>query len=80
MHAAAAKKASVAAPRGTWLDQLKEKKLASRRPTGAGAGKGAAFPGGSSAGAGRSHMPVLFKYHEGYTNAVKRPLAMADIM
>ena len=28
---------------------------------------------------GKMHFPVLYKFYEGYTNAVKRPLSMTDI-
>lgn len=29
---------------------------------------------------GKSHFPVLYKYKEGYTNAVRRPVFMKDLL
>ncbi|GAB4820762.1 hypothetical protein N2152v2_007808 [Parachlorella kessleri] len=86
---AAVKKKAVSAPRGTWLDQLKEQRL-QRRPAGAAAGRHGSGGGGDGAVAGGDHdaapggrrgqLPVLYKFHEGYTNAVKRPLLMRDLL
>jgi hypothetical protein len=32
------------------------------------------------AGGGKAAMAVRYKFHEGYTNAVKRPLRMQDLL
>ena len=84
--AGANKKKAASAPRGTWLDQLKEQRM-QRRPAGAAGrragstgGDGAAGGGDTSPGGKRGQLPVLYKYHEGYTNAVKRPLLMRDLL
>jgi hypothetical protein len=29
---------------------------------------------------GAARFPVLYKFHEGYTNAVKRPLLMSELL
>lgn len=66
----AAQKRERAAPKGTWLDQLKEQRQAR-----------AAAAGGSEAGsAGRARFAVLYRYHEGVTNAVKRAVLMRDLV
>jgi chromosome transmission fidelity protein 18 len=72
-HPAAAANAA-AAPRkqGNWLDALREKRTA--RPVAAGHGEG---PG---AHASRDKFPVLYRFHEGVTNAVKRPVLMSDLL
>lgn len=73
---AAAKRApAAAAPRGNWLDQLREQKLARRA---GGAGKGGAA--GDSPGKKAKGLPVLYVFHEGYTNAVKRPVKIEDLL
>lgn len=64
---------SVAA-KGTWLDQLRERQYAERA-----AAASAAAPNGGFA-AGQARFPVLYKFHEGYTNAVKRPVLMTELL
>jgi chromosome transmission fidelity protein 18 len=73
--AARAKAAKDGAPRGTWLDQLRDARHAAQRRADAVA-NGADAEG--RGGAGR--LPVLYKFHEGYTNAVKRPVLMAELL
>ena len=34
----------------------------------------------AGAGAGRAALPVRYQFHEGYTNAVKRPVRMRDLL
>lgn len=58
-----------AASKATWLDKLKEQKQA--QATAADGGAGAT---------GRRRFSVLYKFHEGYTNAVKRPVLMRDLL
>lgn len=55
--------------KATWLDQLKEQRLA----------KAGSVGGGGEGGGGQPKFPVLYKFHEGYTNAVKRPVLMRDL-
>ena len=62
------------APKGTWLDQLRDQQYAIKTA----AASAAAANGGFAAGAAR--FPVLYKFHEGYTNAVKRPLLMSELL
>ena len=62
------------APKGTWLDQLRDRQYAERTA----AASAAAPNGGFAAGAAR--FPVLYKFHEGYTNAVKRPVLMTELL
>ena len=31
-------------------------------------------------GMGRAALPVRYQFHEGYTNAVKRPVRMRDLL
>ncbi|KAL4457647.1 hypothetical protein ABPG75_012512 [Micractinium tetrahymenae] len=69
--AARAARAAQQPRKGTWLDQLKEQRMARAAAAGAGAG-------GDGAG-GKHKFPVLYKFHEGYTNAVKRPVLMRDL-
>lgn len=77
MLPAAAVKRAASAPRGTWLDQLKEQRLqkqAASRARGAGGGADGNSPGK------KGKLPVLYVFHEGYTNAVKRPLKIQDLL
>lgn len=60
--------------KGTWLDQLRDRQYEER----AAAAAAAAPNGGFAMGAAR--FPVLYKFHEGYTNAVKRPLLMSELL
>jgi len=62
------------AAKGTWLDQLRDRQYEER----AAAAAAAAPNGGFAMGAAR--FPVLYKFHEGYTNAVKRPLLMSELL
>jgi len=32
------------------------------------------------AGGGRAALPVRYQFHEGYTNAVRRPVRMQDLL
>ncbi len=73
----AAKMASTSAKvaaKGTWLDHLRDKQYEQR----VAAASAAAPNGGFAMGAAR--FPVLYKFHEGYTNAVKRPLLMSELL
>lgn len=70
--AAAAQKRDRPAHKGTWLDQLKEQRQA-RAAAAAGGGEGAG-------GAGKARFAVLYKFHEGVTNAVKRGVLMRDLL
>lgn len=68
-----------AAPKrpGSWLDQMRDRQRAQR------GGGGSAATGSGDDGGGRSGaaaMPVLYKFHEGYTNAVKRPIRMTELL
>mmetsp|Transcript_26426 Transcript_26426/g.67927 ORF Transcript_26426/g.67927 Transcript_26426/m.67927 type:complete len:563 (-) Transcript_26426:300-1988(-) len=70
-----------AAGGGSWLETLRKqsskRKQASRKPAdGSGGGSQAAV---SQAAQGK-HGPVLYKFHEGYTNAVKRRVRMSDLL
>jgi len=58
---------------GTWLDQMKERQHAQRAAR-------AAAASASSGKIGPGQMPVLYKFHEGYTNAVKRPVRMGELL
>ncbi|EFN58850.1 hypothetical protein CHLNCDRAFT_50360 [Chlorella variabilis] len=70
--ASVARRQAAAPPRGTWLDALKERR-------GARGGGGGGEEGGAAGG--RHHkFPVLYRFHEGYTNAVKRPVLMRDLL
>ncbi|PRW55958.1 chromosome transmission fidelity 18-like protein [Chlorella sorokiniana] len=60
------------AHKGTWLDQLKEQRQA-RVAAAAGGGEAAG-------GAGKARFAVLYKFHEGVTNAVKRGVLMRDLL
>lgn len=68
MAAGAAAKAAAAAPKGTWLDALKEQRQAR---AGAAGGREATR---------NQNFPVLYKFLEGCTNAVKRPVLMRDLL
>lgn len=62
------------AAKGTWLDHLRDRQYEERTA----AASAAAPNGGFAMGAAR--FPVLYKFHEGYTNAVKRPLLMSELL
>lgn len=69
---AAAQKRERPAHKGTWLDQLKEQRQAKAA---------AAANGGEAAGgAGKARFAVLYRFHEGVTNAVKRGVLMRDLL
>ena len=68
---AAARKAAAPPRKTTWLDTLRE--ASSARAAGANAGEAAG-------GARGQRFPVLYKFHEGVTNAVKRAVLMNDLM
>ncbi len=70
--AAAAAQKERPANKGTWLDQLKEQRQA----------RAAAAAGGGDAagGGGKARFAVLYKFHEGVTNAVKRGVLMRDLL
>lgn len=62
------------APRpGTWLDQMRDKQREARVASATAACVAAG-------GVGPGLMPVLYKFHEGYTNAVKRPVQMNELL
>jgi chromosome transmission fidelity protein 18 len=46
----------------------------------AGEGSGDAEGAGDGAGCGHNGYTVLYKFNEGYTNAVKRPIKMAELL
>eukprot|EP00892_Ulva_mutabilis_P008222 jgi/Ulvmu1/5772/UM025_0026.1 len=79
LRAARAPKVAAA---GNWLTTMgsKAKKEKHRRVL-AVDGEALQLPDGVSASqaTGKLHFPVTFKFHEGYTNAVKRPLQMRDL-
>ncbi len=62
------------AAKGTWLDHLRDRQYEERTA----AASAAAPNGGFAMGAAR--FPVLYKFHEGYTNAVKRPITMRELL
>jgi chromosome transmission fidelity protein 18 len=64
----AVQRQAAAAAKGTWLDKLKEQRFA----------RAAAASGGDSRG--RNTFPILYRFHEGYTNAVKRPVLMRELL
>ncbi len=90
--AAAAPAAPVSNKRkGNWMDALKQQASAKRGSASAAARRGAeaaaAEAGGAGeaaagvkGGAGRLQFPVLYRYNEGYTNAVKRPLLVRELL
>jgi chromosome transmission fidelity protein 18 len=81
--------------RGCWLDELKQRRAESKRPQPASARARGASPGAGGngndeaeaaklasnarAGGPGSHV-ALFRFNEGYTNAVKRPLAIRELL
>eukprot|EP00983_Pelagomonas_calceolata_P092738 1157702-Pelagomonas_calceolata.AAC.7 len=44
------------------------------------AGGSPGTPGGSGSRAGKPQFSKLYRFNEGYTNAVKRPLLMKDLL
>lgn len=64
-------KADAASKAGTWLDQLRQ---------GGSRAVGVSGEDGCRAGSGSRRFTVLYKYHEGYTNAVKRPVLMSELL
>jgi hypothetical protein len=72
--------------RGCWLDDLKQRKASSKRSAAvaaAGGAPGAGADGGGAAGvkaSGPGSHVVLYRYNEGYTNAVKRPLLVHELL
>lgn len=72
---------------GSWLDAFRKSSMLKRGGGGAGkhihhqAQQGDRGPGdGGGQAAQGKHGPVLYKFHEGYTNAVKRVLRMSDLL
>jgi hypothetical protein len=80
--------------KGNWLDELKHRKATSKRskatavalPGGGGASGASGECGGAAGAAGGkpatgpgSHV-CLYRFNEGYTNAVKRPLLMQELL
>ncbi|KAK9865717.1 hypothetical protein WJX84_009699 [Apatococcus fuscideae] len=55
----------------TWLDALTQKKTATKLVKKAQDGPTSGAP---------IHPPMLYKFHEGFTNAVKRPVLMKELM
>uniref|UniRef100_A0A383W5P0 AAA+ ATPase domain-containing protein n=1 Tax=Tetradesmus obliquus TaxID=3088 RepID=A0A383W5P0_TETOB len=85
--------ASAAKPaKGCWLDAMRSraapKRKAAAAPAGEAAGsakRAATDGGGDEAGGGEGSKPggahsVLYAYNEGYTNAVKRPMKVAELL
>jgi hypothetical protein len=68
--AAARKQAAAAQGKGTWLDAMKEQRQA----------RACAAGGERGAGGGRRAFSVLYVFHEGVTNAVKRPVLMSSLL
>ena len=78
-----------AASKGTWMDSWKAKAAGpARKALAALPGPGRATSAEAEAGSarlvpGRSHgvqFPVIYKFNEGYTNAVKRPLLIRELL
>jgi len=73
--------ASVAKPKGNWLDSMRKDSLRKRSEAASGAAAKMGVAGQKTSQALRGkHGPVLYKFHEGYTNAVKRVLKMSDLL
>ncbi|KAL4857961.1 Chromosome transmission fidelity protein 18 [Chlorella vulgaris] len=64
------RRAAAAASKGTWLDKLKEQHQS----------RAAAVGREGNEGGRRHKFAVLYRFHEGYTNAVKRPVTMQDLL
>ncbi|KAL0056127.1 hypothetical protein WJX82_007993 [Trebouxia sp. C0006] len=63
--------------KGTWLDQTKVRQELGRKPLSAHQQRQMAY---TAAGGGTLRLPTRYKFHEGYTNAVKRPILMQDLL
>ncbi|DBA73642.1 TPA: hypothetical protein ACH3X2_009627 [Trebouxia sp. C0005] len=63
--------------KGTWLDQTKVRQELGRKPLSAHQQRQMAH---TAAGGGTLRLPTRYKFHEGYTNAVKRPILMQDLL